>query len=81
MNALLTLTEAAAQTGRSRMFVRRLIADGRVRGRKEHGRWYVNRASLDEWVACGSPDPTPVEPVYQIPAVGPPPTRRESHAA
>lgn len=71
MNAPLTLTvpEAASLLGRSRDFVRRLIADGLVAGTKHRGRWYLNAASLDEWVRMGSVDPAPPEAGYVIPAV------------
>ena len=66
---LLTVREAATLTGRSVAFIRRLINDEKVRGRKDRGRWYVNRGSLDVWVACGSPDPEPPAKFYVCPEV------------
>ena len=75
---VLTITEAADRIGRSRDFVRRLIAAGSVAARQENTRWYVNESSLDEWAACGAEEPPAPEPIYQIPAVVTPGRR---HAA
>lgn len=65
MTRLLTVREAAAEIGRPPTFVRRLLADEKVRGRKECGRWYVHAASLEAWVACGEPEPG----VVRVPVV------------
>jgi excisionase family DNA binding protein len=56
---LLTVTEAATRLGRSRGFIRALIADDAVRGVKRGGRWYVSRRSLDAWVDGGELEPNP----------------------
>lgn len=65
----LTVPEAAALLGRSRDFVRRLIADELVAATKLGGRWYLNAASLDAWVRMGGVEPAPPDPGYVIPAV------------
>lgn len=51
--ALLTIPEVAETLGRSHEFVRGLIADGLLEGRKLRGRWYVSRAALDAWLSPG----------------------------
>jgi hypothetical protein len=73
---VLTVAEAAAALGRSRGFVRSLIADGSVEGRQRNGRWYVTARSLEAWVGDGRPDPLPPVKTYVIPGVVPPLRRR-----
>ena len=48
--ALLTLSEVAEVLGRSLDFVRALVADGELEGRKLRGRWYVTRPALEQWL-------------------------------
>ena len=50
-NRVMTITEAARQIGRSRDFVRSLIADQQINARQHRGRWYVNAASLNDWTS------------------------------
>jgi hypothetical protein len=71
MTRLLTLTlpEAAEALGRSRDFVRALIADDLVDGRRIRGRWYVTAASLERWIDTGEPEPEKPEPVAVMPEV------------
>ena len=67
MGDLLTVREAADRLGRSHGFVRALIADGSVDGRKHgNGRWYLSRRSLDAWLAGWSVNPQP-DPVAEPP--------------
>jgi hypothetical protein len=66
---LLTLTDAAEELGRSREFVRALIADELVDGRKVRGRWYVTAGSLARWIETGEPQPRKPEPVAVMPEV------------
>lgn len=65
----LTVPEAAQRLGRSRDFIRRLIADHQVAATKHRGRWYLNAASLDEWVGMGGPEPVRPDAGYVIPGV------------
>jgi excisionase family DNA binding protein len=46
---LLTLSEAAAELGRSYNFVRRLVDEGEIPVRVVHGRRYVHAPTLTEW--------------------------------
>lgn len=60
--ALLTVAEAAqllrGADGRAESeFVRRLIADGKLEARKEHGRWYVPLPCLEAYLAPRSLKP------------------------
>lgn len=64
---LLTVTEAAEQLGRSRDFVRRLIASGAVPARKVGRRWFIPARALNQWINQGMPDPAPIDGIYQIP--------------
>lgn len=64
---LLTITEAADELGRSRDFIRRLIAGGDIPARRIGRRWMIAERALEEWINQGMPDPEPVEPLYDIP--------------
>lgn len=66
---LLTLADAARDLDRSREFVRHLIADGLLDGRKLRGRWYVTERSLDHYVESGSPLPLPKAEIAPMPEV------------
>lgn len=64
---LLTITEAADELGRSRDFIRRLIAGGDIPARRIGRRWMIAERALEEWINQGMPDPAPVDGIYQIP--------------
>lgn len=67
----LTVRETAARLGRSTWYVDQLIADGLLDARRRgpRGRRYVTTASLDAWIAGGSPNPAAAVKVYEIPGV------------
>lgn len=64
----LTVPEAAQRLGRSRDFIRRLIADHQVAATKHRGRWYLNTQSLEQWVQMGAINPTAPDPQAFHPA-------------
>lgn len=68
-NRVLTLTEAADQLGRTRDFVRLLIHNDLVDGRKVGRRWYITQTSIDQWIREGRTNPQPPKEIYEIPAV------------
>lgn len=64
---LLTITEAADELGRSRDFVKTLIAAKTVPARKINKRWYISAVALTAWVADGMQDPGEVPPIAPAP--------------
>lgn len=64
---LLTVTEAADLLGRSRDFVKTLIAAKTVPARKINRRWYIARRHLTQWIADGMQDPGEVPPIAPAP--------------
>lgn len=47
---LITVQEATARYGLSGGFIRRLIRNGRIRGRKMGASWVIDPASLERYV-------------------------------
>lgn len=78
---VLTITEAAAELGRTRDFVRLLISNKLVDGRKVGRRWMITEASIDAWIREGREQPKPPEEIYEIPGVVIPRRGRRRRAA
>ena len=52
-NGLIKASVAARQLGKSSTTIRRMLADGRLLGEKNGARYWVNRASLDQFIETG----------------------------
>ena len=52
-NLLIKASVAAKQLGKSSTTIRRMLADGRLLGEKNGARYWVNRASLEQFEATG----------------------------
>ena len=50
---LIKASAAAKQLGKSSTTVRRMLADGRLLGQKNGTRYWVNRASLEQFIEIG----------------------------
>jgi len=51
MEGYVTVDEAARRLGRSIEQVRRYLREGRLRGQRIGGQWFVEESALDEWRA------------------------------
>ena len=52
-NLLIKASIAAKQLGKSSTTIRRMLADGRLLGEKNGARYWVNRASLEQFIETG----------------------------